>query len=262
MVLVRDGRLQPRTVFLDINGIVFDQNTDFSFDIVHDTEVFSRPSTINIRNIGARRDSFVASRNVPYLLEAGFGTDYGIVCGGTIETFDENWQGSESVTHIQLTNHASPEFLVLDWDGAPLSAALNEIALASGQRLDPLPDLPVFREAVDWSFAGSTQDALEELAEDYSLTVAQLCDRLIIQPQGTTYEPTAVISEATGMLGHPTRTEDGFTARLLLDASKYPLQVVNLSSLLLSGVYQLVSVTHKGETRGKMYETIVRGVEL
>ena len=262
MVVVRDGRLQPRTVFLNINGVNFDHRSEFSFDVTHDNELFSRPSTITIKNIGTRRDALIASQNANYRLEAGFGTTYGTICAGAIDTITEDWQGSDSITQIQLRNHVPQDFLVLEWDGAPLGAALHEIAISTAQRLDPLPDLPIFRQPVSWAFAGSANDALEELAEDYGLLLAQVCDRLIVQPQGSAYVPTAVISEDRGMLGHPTRTEDGFVARLNLDASKYPLQIVTLSSLFLSGVYRLVSVRHQGQTRGRMYETVVRGVAL
>ena len=261
-MVVRDGALQPRTVYLTIGDIVLDQRTDIHFELYHDTNVRSRASRIRIYNVGARRESIIASEGAAYQLEAGFGGSYGILCAGFIDTVNDDWQDAESTMDILLRGHEVSHFQVLEWRGATLRAALRELAISSGLQLERLPEHGVFNEQIDRSYSGSVQKILDDLAEEYRLTMAMVCDRIIVVPDGLRQQPTAVISEAQGMLGRPTRTEDGFKAQMHIDASKYPLQVVTLSSQLFSGVYRLESVKHIGDTRGQDYYTEVRGVTL
>lgn len=261
-MVVRDGALQPRTVYLTIGDIVLDQRTDIHFELYHDTNIRSRASRIRIYNIGDRRESIIASAGAPYRVEAGFGDSYGVLCSGFIDIVNDDWQDAESTMDILLRGHEVSRFQVLEWRGATLRAALRELAVSSGLHLDPLPENTVFNEQIDRAYSGSVQKILDDLAEEYRLTMALVCDRIIVVPDGLQQEPTAVISEARGMLGRPTRTENGFKAQMHIDSSKYPLQVVTLSSRLFAGDYRLESVKHIGDTRGQDYYTEVRGVTL
>ena len=258
--LIRNGFLQSRVLDLTIGDLRLTEESAVSFNIRHDTELLGRPQIITIKNIGSRRDGIIASPGLPYRIEAGFGSQVGVLCSGVTDIIDEDWRGEESTTTVQLLNHTLDSIVVLEWNGALLKNALHELAVSSGFRLAPLLESSVFNQELTWSFSGKAQQAMNWLAEAYDLTVSRACDTLIVFPNGVPAPASATISQQNGMIGRATRTENGFMARMLLNPSLMPLQTVRLQSELFSGVYQLASVTHKGDTRGQDFITEVRGV--
>ena len=71
--------------------------------------------------------------------------------------------------------------------------------------------------------------------------------------------PIVVLDESAGLVGSPSATETGARAKMLLNTDLHLEQLVEIKSELLSGMFVISSITHRGDTRSGEFVTEIEG---
>lgn len=100
-----------------------------------------------------------------------------------------------------------------------------------------------------------TLPIFEEADEDREFVHLRLGSGGIVQLQRNDF----LITEATGLVGHVARTDQGFKATLRLSNELFPLRRVTVQSQDVQGRFIISSVTHQGDTWGGDFLTSIEG---
>ena len=102
----------------------------------------------------------------------------------------------------------------------------------------------------DYSFSGSAKDALIELLSPRNLK--HYIEFGLLQVERPDPLPPLDVSERTGMIGIPTRTDTGYDARVRLTSQHRLGASVTLRG---NGNYKVVRIRHRGDTYAGRWET-------
>ena len=78
-------------------------------------------------------------------------------------------------------------------------------------------------------------------------------------PTPTVQTPLAVLDEPGGLIGSPTATETGARGKMLLNTDLRLDQLVDIRSELLSGMFRISSIVHRGDTWSGEFVTEIEG---
>ena len=77
---------------------------------------------------------------------------------------------------------------------------------------------------------------------------------------GTPLAGNFTLSQASGLIGSPARTEDGMKAKMVLNADIELGQDITLQSIQLTGQYKVKTILHQGDTRDGEWATGIEAV--
>ncbi len=117
-----------------------------------------------------------------------------------------------------------------------------------------------------FSYSGKASDLLDQITQEQELDWNIRDGDLQIIPKGETTGETAVLlGPDTGMLGVPSKTENGFSAVSLLNNQLNPgrlVKLVNSTQVELNGFYKVEKVIHTGDTKEGAWTSTVEGKDL
>jgi hypothetical protein len=175
-------------------------------------------------------------------------------------------QGADRVTTVEAGD-GQADFSQTRFDfhfgpGTPVSLVLATMVAETGLILGTAAPLPPRQYATGVTFFGLLRAALDEVvgAEGrWSIQDGVLEIRLRGQPVP---EPAVVLNSLTGLIGSPTRTDDGVNATSLLRPDIRPGRIAQLLSESFTGFVRVARVVHTGDTEGNDWTTEIEGKPL
>ena len=237
-----------------------------AFEIRQTATASKTPSTITVTNlspdVAGQIDKGAAVR-----LRGGYvGSPLDVIYEGEIERVDEERSGLERQTRLLLGAvrqasrtaavfaRAYPGLLSLP---TIVSQIAESLEMPTGP-LDAIPDL----EIQDYVTIGKAEDALTGLLRPRGVEWFVADGVIQFSAQGRAGRPLGlVISEATGLIGSPSRTEDGGArAKVRLNPLLRLGGQVRIASQVLQGDYKITALVHKGDTWDGAWATEVECV--
>lgn len=154
-----------------------------------------------------------------------------------------------------------------DWNfaaGTPVNTILTAIIASMGLGLGPgSPVLPPRLIGTDMTFFGLAREALDQLVTDaggsWSIQDGNL--ELLLEDLPTT-EVGVFLTAETGLIGSPSRTDDGVNFESLLNPAIKPGRPVNVISEQATGWYKPRKVIHSGSNRDGQFKTSVESTPI
>jgi len=238
------------------------------------------PSIIQIFNLSPNTRNIILTQGQRIIIAAGYeGPQFGLIFDGDIVRPLK--RGTKSINRIT-------ELIAQDGD-VFLNKGFISVSYSSGQDARSIiedmagvadPDISI--GSVSENLSGTTLARGKVLfgqAKDYARKIAKgegalcyVCDRQIhlVKPADLPTDEIVDLSPSSGLIGTPEQTEDGIKASCLLN----PL--INLNKLvhvdndlvqqdasagaLTTGIYKIISLVHKGDTRGQDWYTEFTGI--
>lgn len=235
----------------------------------------SNKSTVSVWNLSEDSRGMIEREagKGTMVLEAGYKDALATLFVGDIEKVEMRRVGPDIETRIEAG------------DGErQLVEAHVEISLGTGATDFQIMDAAMKNLSLSRTFSGKLENYLagavaapRQNGFAYSGTVADLIDQIVrkngwvwsvqggaiqIREKGDTSGRVAVLlTDQTGLIGIPNKTENGFKAEALLNPDLEPGRLVRIQSALLDGevTYMVKGVDHVGDTHGEKWQTTVWG---
>lgn len=176
--------------------------------------------------------------------------------------------GSEIITHLECATalKATQETVINKSyaEGAKGLDVVKEIASSMGLNISQLPsvDLGVFLNGL--SLSGNAKDMLTKVLNKTGLQWSVQDDELqITEKDKPTPEQAVSVTSTTGLIGLPTKRQDGsvlFTT--LLNPKIKPSRAIILQTNTITGNFRARKVSHDGDLDSGPFDTIVEAVEI
>jgi hypothetical protein len=140
-----------------------------------------------------------------------------------------------------------------DWHfvaGTDNNTILSAILVSMGLGLGPgSPTLPPKVYNSDVTFFGPAREALNEIVTDVGATWSIQDGNVVIllTDEQTTAEQAAFLTPGTGLIGSPTRTDEGINVQSLLNGLIRPGKLLSVVSRSIIGFFKAVKVRHSGD---------------
>lgn len=241
----------------------------------------SQPNTaeLTLYNMSKASRSFVedGSRTMTMLIEAGYTSETSLPTiftgrlelgtsgnGGQTSRHD---QGVDWVTEVKATDggHVARNVVLSKSFGPGISeeSIIQDVAKAMGVTLGTISGLPEKQANHGRALSGPAVAELDRLCASHGLRWSMQHGVLHILPRGRAIDPTAfLISQDTGLVGPPEKTETGVRMVSLLQGSITPGRAVQLVSEDLKGVYVVEDVVHECDTHGQSWYTTIEAIPL
>ncbi|MDL2289130.1 hypothetical protein LJC32_07155 [Oscillospiraceae bacterium OttesenSCG-928-F05] len=237
-------------------------------------------SIIQIYNLAPNTQNEILTNSSRVIIEAGYdGPQYGLIFDGDIVRAMK--RGGNSIDKIT-------EIIAQDGD-LFLNSGVISVSYAAGQTAEDTirgmagiadPDMSIGSLSENLSGTALARGkALFGQPKDYARSIAKgeealfyVCDRKIclVKPMDLPTDEIVSLSPSSGLIGTPEQTEDGVKARCLLNPLLNLNKLVHIDNDLVqqdadmgalsTGVYKIIALTHKGDTRGQEWYTDFTGI--
>jgi hypothetical protein len=250
----------------EINGL------RIAFNVERDSDSGANSATIEIWNLAKESVVELERKDCVVTLEAGYGTDIGMVFKGNDILLNQRRELPDVITEIRAgdggkqirTQVASigfePGALIKDVIKS-LVDTFNDVT-KSNIDINKL-DLGKFSQG--FVANGRTKKLLDDILKPrgYQWSI-QDGEVRIIQETATSDEMMFVISAKSGLIGSPTKTKNeektGLNFTTLLNAGLRPYRRVKLESENVTGIYKIDKVVHRGDSWSGDWITLVECV--
>ena len=235
------------------------------FEIRQTATADKAPSTITITNLGADRAAQI-EKGAAIRLRGGYvGSPLDRLYDGEIERVDHEREGVERLTRLQLggvqqASRTAAVFARSYSGGAALRTVVAEIVKTLGLPIGPLDAIPNL-EIQDYVMVGKAESALTGLLRPRGVEWFESDGVIQFTARGQSGRSLGlIISERSGLIGSPSRTEEGgMRARVRLNPLLQLGGQVRLVSQVLQGDYKVTVLTHKGNSWDGDWVTEIEG---
>ena len=258
--------------------------TRIQFDIEKTSESNANNAKIRVFNLSQNSLSFLEQSNMTVFLRAGYvGDTPGIFFGEIKKKIPKDSKGPDRVIEFECVDHEDQiRNRHVEIGLGPGATALQILKQATDTLGLDVSTLEGIRDKVfpnGFSFSGSVKALIDFITEDQDAEWNIQDGQFQILPAlEAKQEEAQLISPETGLLGTPSKDDEGFQFTTLLNARILPGRMVRLESKQFS---QLISrtnatasaavdnagaflkvkkVTHKGDSQEGDYKTTVEGI--
>ena len=234
-----------------------------SFDLRESVTGNATPSVLKIYNMSdATAGRIDAGEDVE--VSAGYDdTDLQLIYRGRIQQFEQRHESADTILEIEMTSgDLGAEVQVRAARGdVPVRDVVRDIAAFAGVGMGTSTSLIDARSVLtDYSYDGGIRDALTEILGQFNLSWHVSFGVLHLSRGGESPTSYAVpISEGTGMIASPSRTDEGYVVRTLISSRLLLGGHANVTSTRVDlqdsgivegtpGVYQIDKLRHRGDT--------------
>ena len=267
------GELFKRISFIEVAGKRI--NTRINFSVIKTDGGTPSKCRCKVYNLSPSSRSLLEDKKNQFILKTGYRDVAEILFIGDINSATTSRNGPDLITEIQSGDGerslANAHIDIGLGPGATNKQVLELIKKSLGISIGAIRGFPDKTYTNGFCFSGSTQELLINLqrdarppllvAFDWSIRDNEL---QILPPGGTTTEEAVHLSPDTGMIGTPTKTEEGFKVESLLNTKLAPGRRVLLrtTQLAIAGEYKISKVEHKGDSYKGVNISVVQGVSL
>ncbi|MCL2085178.1 MAG: hypothetical protein FWH06_07990 [Oscillospiraceae bacterium] len=263
----------------DANGIEV-SSLHCSFSVEKSMNADPNPSVVQIFNLAPNTRNNILTNGVRIIIEAGYdGSQYGLIFDGDIvRTLKRADNGIDKITEI----------IAQDGD-VFLNSGFISVSYAAGQTsrdviegFAGIANSDVSVGSVSENLSGTRLargKAIFGQPKDYARKIAKgegalfyVCDRKInlVKPADLSKDEIVSLSPGSGLIGTPEQAEDGVKAKCLLNPLLNLNKLVYIDNDLVrqdvkagalsTGVYKIIALAHKGDTRGQDWYTEFTGI--
>ena len=242
-----------------------------TFDIVKNTERDANQSKISIYNLSKKSRAEMESNDLRIALEVGYiGLKFSevplvsqifigdIMLGGAkserrgadiITTF-ESGDAEVAITETTVNESFAPNTSLQD----VIKGIAKELPVAIGTIMPGI--VGMFANGL--TVSGLAADQLDILTKKAGLEWHINDGELnILEPKLTTPEEPVLVSRNTGLIGTPSKKQDGYEFESLINPLIRPGRGISLVSANISGLIKAVRVTYTGDTHGNDWKMTV-----
>jgi hypothetical protein len=149
--------------------------------------------------------------------------------------------------------------------GTDNNTILSLILASMGLGLGPgSPALPPKVYGSDVTFFGMAREAVDEIVKDVGAqwSVQDGNVVLLLNDQQVTAEGAELLTSNTGMVGSPTRTDEGVNVDSLLNPRIRPGKALSIVSRAITGFYKAMKVRHSGDNYGADFTTQIEAIPI
>lgn len=253
-------------------GLVVNQDgLRFAFEVEKSSTSEPNKLTLTLFNLNDASRGLISERDADVVLEAGYRGLVSRIAKAQITDIRQVRQGPDTKVTIECGDGVDAmrdsKATVSFEQGVSIKdmigQAVDNLGLAAGEIASTISD----QFANGFSFSGLTKDLLDKLADatglEWSVQDGQV---QVIERGGATSEPAIKLTPRTGLIGTPTRTDEGWEIKSLLMPIS-PGRRLEVGSDSLEGVGSLVSMSARtvkivGDTRGGPWHATTEAVVL
>lgn len=214
--------------------------------------------TVQLTNLNADSVGFLRQPRAVVKFAVGYGVETSVIFTGDVDEVNVRRDGADRVVEIkardgQLAYQGAS--LNTTFEGPVTNATLiRRLAEAIGLPLLEVPDLPLVTYQYGYAAIGPVRNALDEVCASSDARWSIQDGQLVITPNGqATGEAAALLTPATGLIGHPEATKHGVKFTALLNPLITPRRFVKLESAEFNGFYLVKKVTHRFDSRASEF---------
>ena len=246
------------------------------FHIVKSTKSETNKGRIEIYNLNESSRNFIDKRK-PVLvrkvvrLDVGYQGEYQQLFLGDIKQTNSEKRGPDWVTIIEAedgdemlhrTNFAR-NFEAGTSEGTIVQSVLEEVGALSDILVEELTGAGEdINQSVtlDGSMYNLMDQYIANMEKEWSVQDGVI---QITIPGNVIAAPTVDLSEKTGLIGSPIKTDKGIKLKALIQAGFQPGRGINVTSRLMpnGGFYRIEQVVFNGETRGKQWVATIEAAK-
>lgn len=251
-----------------------------TFTVEKSMSTDANPSVIQIFNLAPNTRNNIMTSGKRIIIEAGYkGPQYGLIFDGDIvQTLKRANNGIDKITEI--ISQDGDVFLNSGFISVSYSAGQTSQSIIEG--MAGIADKEMSLGSISENLKGTQLargKAMFGQPKDYARKIAKgegalfyVCDRKInlVKPMDLPKDEIVSLSPHSGLIGTPEQTEDGVKAKCLLNPLLNLNKLVHIDNeyiqqtadggQLSSGVYKIISVIHRGDTRGNDWYTEFTGI--
>lgn len=197
------------------------------------------------------------------MCSAGYQGNFGLIFDGNIKGFSLTRENTERVLTVTAGDgDVQYNYTVINKTlaaGATPDSIIGEVTGAMGVGVGYKSTLDSTALPRGKVFYGRPSEYMREQADNTGCTWSIQDGKILMLKRSEVAPGKAVLlTPATGLIGVPTKSEDGVSGKCLLNPMLKIGSAIELQSKYasdLNGQYRLISVTHKGDTRGNDWYT-------
>ena len=254
-----------RRLDLTIGERLIQETLRVQFNIRLGGDSAQQPSTIRIYNLAEDTASIMTVTDNAVSLSAGYAdTLTGLIYEGQVRRGDTERHGLDRITTLALGNSDSQKATIFTRSYAHISLRdiIRDISGIMGLAVHPSISIVPQETLAEWSYIGRCRDALDALLTPRGIHWHTTSQSIMFgaAASGTPNTGSFTLSQASGLIGSPARTEDGMKAKMVLNADIDVGQTIIMDSVYLTGGYTVKTVLHHGDTWEGEWATDVEAI--
>ena len=236
---------------------------------------------IKIWNLNESNETRIQERGKAVTLEAGYGERIGQIFAGDVRRVERIRQGHDRITHIHVGGSIvkQTEAVVMrSYEGeTPVRTIVRDAVADMGLTIGPVTLIPADAAETDYRYNGKAGVLLTGILTPLGVEWYEEAGQIRFTAQGKSADDRIrgiTISENTGLIGTPTRTDDGIRVTTLLDPRMQLDAVVRIESGVLAagasgsatsqrtaeiegGRWKIIELAHEGNNREGRFQTTI-----
>ena len=231
-------------------------NLRIVFAIHQDVQGKTPPSFIKIYNLSDIHAAEAAERWAYVVLRAGYGdqSPMNVIYSGEITKPVQGVEGLDRVFKMLVGGAETQKTLAGFNQSYPgpteLLTIISDIVASMGLALGPTTVIPTATVS-DFAFSGKATQALDLVLANRQISWHERDGTVFFfaAQDDISNQPTITIDRERGMVGHPTRTDNGIKLKVLLSNAITLGQVIIVGSIIqsLNGQYKVTKLSHLGD---------------
>ena len=249
---------------LSIGGLLIQETLRIVFSIRLGGDASQQPSTIQIYNLANATASAITEKGMPVRLQAGYAdTPLGLLYDGQVRRGDTERHGLDRITTVAMGNMDRQKAIIFNrsYMRIALPALIRDIVSTMGLAHHSSLFIVPSEVLAEWSYIGRCRDALDALLTPRGIRwYVQGGEVLFGNDVGQPLAGNFTLSQSSGLIGSPARTEDGMKAKMVLNADIELGQTITLQAVQLTGGYKVKTILHQGDTWDGEWATGIEAV--
>lgn len=221
---------------------------------------------LSVYNLSEASRQFCERRKTAVRLFAGYGGNIRLIAAGEIDKSESRQVGTAWETEISAADGLTAYGAVIHESLGPNTtelAVVQAVARELGVVVGTITGLGSQSFGHGRVLSGPARYELDALCKTRGLRWSIQDGALQIYPVGSSTDaPAVLLTEATGLIGSPEKTESGYRLVSLLQGGINPGQLIEVRSRDASGIYVAQSVTHDGDSHGAPWYTDIDALRL
>lgn len=265
--------LYGRRLVVTIGDRIFTDHR-IDIDISRDSSSSQDSGHVKLYNIGRDNERHLDEHGTEITVEGGYESQTGILFNGQAQRIRHPRQiqsGVQRITHIKLGDFAHAPAAVRgistlggttsrSYEGPQsLRALVTDLATDLGLPVGPLDAIPPSAQVADFSWTGSTTDALTVLCRQAKCGWYEDDGRLRFRRQGDASQPDRLrllIGPDSGLVNAPEETDEGIRITTLLSPHIVRGTFIRVEADEHYGDYTVVKYQHRGSNWEGDFHTI------
>lgn len=234
-----------------------------TFSIEKTCEGFANRARIDVYNMDITQH-FQTWKGMEVELKVGYGDELKRLFWGNVSYVRQERHGPDIVTTFEMGDSQRAiysSYLVRSYPAmTPVVKVFNDLFEAMGVQVNYAPNAVVDKVFnTGFTVSGSCRTSLDQLCQSMGLQWSMQYNEAYVTAVGKPFgtKTVAKIAQNTGMIGSPIQGASGtqlVTVTSLLDPKIQPLELIDIESRSVSGIFMVRRAIYTGDTHGSRWQ--------